>query len=236
MTDNGSKWVPIAPSTSSVVVSNQWEGKTWTPIGDSITDINELTQSTNKYHFYVKQKLNMATINAYGFSGFNLAGTPGSNSIVGRIGEAPMADLFTVFGGTNDYSNDKLPGTITSTDTNTVYGALHTICQSLITTKPDAKYALFTPLRRSNMWSASSGVITAGRSTSPNGLSIEIIADIVLEVGAYYSIPVLDLCRRSGIEPSFDAHKTRYMPDGLHPNNVGHQRLADVIAEFIKML
>lgn len=233
---NGQLLFDGAPATTPVSIANQWEGKKWVVVGDSISD-SEFDTMNNKYHFYVKPKLNIATIYDHAQAGATIAKGTNTNNMVDIINTITTADLITVFGGTNDYGTGKQSGTIDSTDTTTIYGALHHICQRMINYHPNAKYALFTPLRRSNNWASSTGVIKDGRGISgASGLTLENIADIVLEVGEYYSIPVLDLLRKSGIEPSFTTHKDLYMPDGLHPNSTGHERISNVVAEFLRTL
>ncbi|WP_127531252.1 SGNH/GDSL hydrolase family protein [Paenibacillus kobensis] len=38
------------------------------------------------------------------------------------------------------------------------------------------------------------------------------------------------------MQPKLQIVKARYMPDGLHPNDVGHQLLAQRIAPFLETL
>lgn len=233
------EWKPLNESSTGETGStdNQWVGKTWVPLGDSITDPNAYEASYTKYHVFVSQKLGMASVTPRGYSGATIAKASNGNDLVSKIDIIPNADLITSFGGTNDYGTGKVAGDINSTDINTIYGALHHICQRMITNHPSSKYALFTPLRRSDIWGASTGVIKLGRApNSTTGLTLVNIADIVLEVGAYYSIPTLDLLRKSGIEPSFTQHKDLYMPDGIHPNTAGHERMSNVIVEFLKTI
>ena len=60
--------------------------------------------------------------------------------------------------------------------------------------------------------------------------------DAIIEIAAFYSIPVLDLFRVSGIQSRVPELKERYIPDGLHPNDAGHVILTNKIAQFIKNL
>ena len=57
-----------------------------------------------------------------------------------------------------------------------------------------------------------------------------------LEVAAYYAIPVLDLWSLSGIQPRVDVLMEKYCPDGLHPNDAGHERMAAVIGAYLENL
>ena len=51
-----------------------------------------------------------------------------------------------------------------------------------------------------------------------------------------FAVPVLDLFRVSGIQPSVPALREAYMPDGLHPNDAGHAKIADKLIGFLQTL
>ena len=48
----------------------------------------------------------------------------------------------------------------------------------------------------------------------------------------YYDLPVLDLYATGGMQPEVDTLRELYMPDGLHPNDAGHE----IIAAKLEML
>ena len=60
--------------------------------------------------------------------------------------------------------------------------------------------------------------------------------DILMEVAAYYAIPVLDLWATSGMQPEVEACREHLMPDGLHPSDEGHAIIAHRLGEFLKTL
>jgi len=47
---------------------------------------------------------------------------------------------------------------------------------------------------------------------------------------------VLDLYATSGLQPRVPIIQQTYMPDGLHPNDAGHEILAEKIAQFLQTL
>lgn len=63
---------------------------------------------------------------------------------------------------------------------------------------------------------------------------LKTYVDIIREVAEYYSLPVLDLYKNSGMQPKVPVIRETYIPDGLHPNDKGHMIIADKIAEFLK--
>lgn len=60
--------------------------------------------------------------------------------------------------------------------------------------------------------------------------------DAILEVAGYYSIPVLDLYRISGIQPAVPVLRAKYAPDGLHPNENGHMLIYRKLRNFLALL
>jgi len=57
---------------------------------------------------------------------------------------------------------------------------------------------------------------------------------IIREVAEKYSLPVLDLFRTSGIYPTVQTVRDAYLPDGLHPNDLGHAKLAGIVEQFLR--
>ena len=55
-------------------------------------------------------------------------------------------------------------------------------------------------------------------------------------VAEYYSFPVLDLWASSGLQPHVDVIREKMMPDGLHPSDPGHARIAERLYNFMKSL
>lgn len=218
---------------------SKWQGKTWNAIGDSITEPNSRTNIN--YHGYIKQKIG-CNVNNYGVSGtgyFTPSTNGGTNQIPNRISNmSNSADLITVFAGTNDWSQvgkTLVMGSFGDTDSNvSFYGAVDNVISQLITKHPTKTIAVFTPLPRSNSFN---GAVNSA------GVSLQQISDAIIQVCAKYSIPVLDLYRCSGLFPwNTDANNYYFTapgsgsPDGLHPNDLGHQKIADKILAFLNTL
>ena len=49
-------------------------------------------------------------------------------------------------------------------------------------------------------------------------------------------MPVLDLFKISGIQPSLEIHRKKYMPDGLHPSDDGARIIASLLLKFLNTL
>lgn len=150
-----------------------------------------------------------------------------------RLAEMPAdLDLIIVFGGTNDYGHGDAPlGDMHSTSEYSFYGALHHLIQKAITRYPDAQLVFMTPLHR--LSECELGVNEYGvRREVP----LEAYVKAITDVCGYYGVPVLDLFRTSGIQPCFPVLRERYMPDGLHPNDAGHRKIAARLESFLKAL
>lgn len=141
------------------------------------------------------------------------------------------ADVVIVFGGTNDQGHGDAPlGKPDSRDEGTFRGALNVLCENLINAFPKAGIVFITPLHRLNEdadWN-SFGV----RNAAP----LSGYCDIIKEICPKYSIPVFDAYSELGINPVFEVQKEIYMPDGLHPSDNGHERLADYIISKLRAM
>ena len=49
-------------------------------------------------------------------------------------------------------------------------------------------------------------------------------------------VPVVDLYNTCKIDPNDAVSKETLCPDGLHPNDLGHQRIADKLIGFLRTL
>ena len=203
-------------------------------IGDSITEGCGVAVSENKF---VNRIASMGAIcRNYGLSGTRIARQhkPSEHPQLDMYFESrldtmdPDADLVMVFGGTNDMGHgDAEIGDMNDRTVDTFYGAMHSLCISLINKYPTAKIVFMTPL---HCWYENNP-----RACGKPGLLIDYV-NAVREVAQYYSLPVLDLYACSGLQCAVPIIKEMYVPDGLHPNDAGHALLAERISSFIACL
>ena len=208
-------------------------------LGDSITEGCGTTDfATKPFHQLIAKKYGMAAARNYGIGGTRLAkqSKPSANErwdldFCSRFSEMDDdASLIVVFGGTNDFGHGDAPiGTAADRTPDTFYGACHYLMSGLINKYPDAKIVFMTPLHR----------ISEENVVKENGLDGVKLVDyvnIIKEVAEFYSLPVLDLWSVSGLQPRVDIIKQKYVPDGLHPNDLGHEKMAEVIGAYLKAL
>jgi lysophospholipase L1-like esterase len=207
-------------------------------LGDSITQGVGADKQENRYTDVV-QKLTGATVNNYGISGTRIARQVkpynemfDNNDFIKRVETMDKdADIVFIFGGTNDYGHGDAPiGTPEDRDIYTFYGAMHTLCKRLLELYPGKPVVIMTPLHRLNEENV--GLDRNGNEKAP----LKTYVDIIREVAEIYSLPVLDLYKTSGMQPSVDIIRERFMPDGLHPSTEGHALLAKKIVSFINCL
>ena len=207
-----------------ILCTNFWNGKTWNVLGDSIT-FGAKTKLT--YHAYLKEKLNIATVNNYGISGSTIAvnsNATGDGMCVRYANMNNNADIISVAGGVNDHGLNTPLGDISSTDNKTFYGALKILCEGLLTKYPLKTIFFITPMHYTDFFS--------GDTTNSLKLSLTDYVDAIIEVCRMYSIPVLDNYSNIGIYPKNSTQKSIYTADGLHPNEEGHKKIANEILKF----
>lgn len=145
----------------------------------------------------------------------------------------PDADLVVVFGGTNDYGHGDAPmGTPADTTPDTFWGALHTLYTTLQARYPGKPVVVLTPLHRSI---EDNPLGDPPVKPVPGSLLPEYVAAIRTRA-AEFGLPVLDLYETSFITPADPVILEGYIPDGLHPNDRGHQVLTEEISRFLHSL
>ena len=150
------------------------------------------------------------------------------NSYCERYGKMEDdTDIVLVFGGTNDYGHGDAPfGCFEDRTMDTYCGAVHYLMRGLIEKYPAAQIVFLTPMHREN----------ENVPNKSNNLPLKAYVDKIRETAEFYSIPVLDLYAAGGICPDIPAQKEMFVPDGLHPNDAGAEKLAKKIKSFLETL
>lgn len=206
-------------------------------LGDSITE-GAGTSSHDKMFTMLIEREYGAICQNYGIGGTRIARqkTPTEEKwdrdFISRVPEMDNdADIVVVFGGTNDFGHGDAPlGTMSDRTPYTFYGALHCLYTALTEKYPDVPVVILTPLHRLNEDSPK-----GDNKPEPVGTLKEYV-NIIREVAEYYSFPVLDLFKESGLQPKVPVIQKKYIPDGLHPNDAGNAILAHKIARFLETL
>ena len=206
-------------------------------LGDSITE-GAGTSSHDKMFTMLIEREYGAICQNYGIGGTRIARqkTPTEEKwdrdFISRVPEMDNdADIVVVFGGTNDFGHGDAPlGTMNDRTPYTFYGALHCLYTALVEKYPDVPVVILTPLHR---WNEDS---PKGDNKPETVGTLKEYVNIIREVAEYYSLPVLDLFKESGLQPKIPVIQQKYVPDGLHPNDDGNAILAHKIARFLETL
>lgn len=211
-------------------------------LGDSITEKYNASAPEFIYHGVLKEMAGFSEVRNYGISGtrYAIQQVIGSgdyafvdlNSFSERFDKMDDdADLILVFGGTNDYGHGDAPiGKFSDRDPHTFYGACHYLYSGLIKKYLGKKIVILTPTHRVGELEKSKDA----RVKEDNTLLDYVNA--IREVAEYYSLPVCDLFKNSGIQPEIPEVREAFMPDGLHPNDAGHRKIAECIYSYLKTL
>lgn len=212
-------------------------------LGDSITEGVGTSGQEHIYLNILRESVGLAEARNYGISGTRYAIQKGTksrpkddyvdvNSFSERFDKMEDdADIIVVFGGTNDYGHGDAPlGKFSDCTPDTFYGACHYLYSGLVRKYLGKTIVIMTPLHRCNELSE------YGEAKEKRCGSLKEYVNIIREVAEYYSIPILDLYANSGLQPEVEEIKNTYIPDGLHPNDLGHQILAHKLEAFLQRL
>ncbi|MFV5370030.1 phage tail fiber protein [Acinetobacter junii] len=220
----------IEAQISSIDAVSPLTGLSWAVIGDSITEHNFRTHKN--YHDYVSDMVGGMTIYNYGTSsnGWNdKANTPN------LISENP--DIVTVFLGTNDFGVRARPlGSFgDGTGVETVAGSINLLLTNLVNKFPTKRLAILLPIPRYNSYGINGGTANA------YGTTLRQISELIVQYANHYGIPYLDLYNASGLAVYNSLANSYYFtypggttPDGVHPNDLGHQVIARKVKRFLE--
>ncbi len=210
-------------------------------LGDSITEGVGTSGPEHIYTHLIESRCHLRRANNYGISGTRIARQlhpldtqPESfqRDFCSRVKEMdPAADAVVVFGGTNDFGHGDAPiGTPDDRSSDTFYGACHVLMSSLVERYPGKPVVICTPLHRMNEEDP------CGDNKSAPVATLSEYTRILCEVARWYGLPVLDLGGVTGIQPRNPVLCRALCPDGLHPNDAGHEIIASRIAGFLSTL
>ncbi|MBQ9730025.1 MAG: SGNH/GDSL hydrolase family protein [Clostridia bacterium] len=213
------------------------DGKVCLFLGDSITE-GVGASSVEKCFVSLIQHRNMeASVYNFGVGGTRIAPQHEVLALGGERNDFNYraqfmpegADLVCVFGGTNDYWHGDAPfGKFGDRTSETFCGSLYTLSEYLINRYPNARIVFFTPLHRNDEFTLV--------PKADGEFTLRDYVNAIKQNAEYFSFPVLDLWQVSGIQPCVEIMQKEYMPDGLHPNDKGYERLASLVQKFIENL
>ena len=105
----------------------------------------------------------------------------------------------------------------------------------LAVNRPNTKVITMTPLKR---YYRGGGTTWHNAQTTPNnkGQLLQDYVRAVKEVSNMYGVPCVDLHNESGLNPEIEVVRNKFIPDGLHPNEVGSEKMYGVILDKLRPL
>lgn len=222
----GSTPTPVLVSedySHSLAKPFNFSGKASVWFGDSITygmsspDVNtpSLHYTANGYVKLFSDSVGMTNVNR-AISGTTFADTVDTNSILNRVlAYTTPKDFVFVAGGTNDHSLNKPLGALGDTTGETVYGALHVICQHFKTNYATSQVIFITPLEKTRDY--------------PNQVApLDSYRKAVYEMAVINGYSVVD-GRKIGFPSDKGAFADLLISDGVHPSELGHEHYAKTL-------
>lgn len=229
-----------------LTASHPWEGKRIAYLGDSITDPKILPEDKH-YWAYLQEWLNTETY-VYGISGHQWTHLTGQAEKLKKE-HGDNVDAIMIFLGTNDYNSGVPLGEWFSYTTETVNangkmverrrrtpifdestfrGRINYALDSLKRIYPSKQIVLLTPIHRGPAEFSKSNVQPHEDFCNSCGEYLDAYIEVLKEASGIWSVPVIDIYSLCGLLPSRAEHSI-YVPGGhdyLHPNQLGHHRLA----------
>jgi len=240
----------VLVSQAEKTLGSQWAGKKAAYLGDSMTDPNT-SYTTRLYWQYLKELLDLDHV-VYARSGFQWTGI---KQMAQRLyaDHGDSIDAVFIWAGTNEYNHgvpigDFFTETMQQTNHNgtevmrkfrtpifsdsTFCGRINMVMDFLKTHYPTKQIVIFTPIHRGFATFGSRNVQPAENFANSLGLFLETYVDVLKRAGEIWSVPVIDLYSLSGLYPLSDQHAIYFANaerDLLHPNALGHYRIAKTI-------
>ncbi len=201
-----------SPSFSTI------KDKKWVIFGDSFS-----YTLASGYPYYVIQKTGMTGTVTHGVSGhrWDNQKTVLDGLIAGNANYFDDFDIVSILLGANDFAGNWALGTFYSakTDAN-VAGYIKYFIETILTSNPNIKLYIMTSTEGNGM-----GVTY--KAANSLGWTLNDLSVLIGQIAAYYSVEVIDLYSLS--EFNLLTIPT-YTSDNLHPNAVGAEKLATIIA------
>lgn len=227
------RFIKIIPETQSNYDLSANNNLTF--VGDSITYGLHASDSSHSYPSIISKNANITVYNE-GVS--NSTWQNGSaNDTISLVSRSKSIDFtrgntVVLFAGTNDFAQSLPIGALTDTTDKTMLGAINLVIQNIYGKNSAADIRLILPMWRARINDTNTPVDI---ENTANGIGkyLKDYNDAIMSVGEYYHFPVLDLYHVFGINK---LNYANWLADGLHPNDAGYAKLANIIGNFIARL
>lgn len=251
----------IMPAAAQQAFTHPWQGKRVAYLGDSITDPRNKA-AKKKYWNWLQDWLGI-TPYVYAVSGRQWNDIPRQATQL-KQEHGDDVDAILVFVGTNDYNNAVPLGRwwdermesveyghgyvkrkedrmrrIPVMDKDTYRGRINIALDSLKRIYPTKQIVLLTPIHRAGFYANDKNWQCAEDYANRCGEYLDAYVKATCEAGGVWAVPVVDLYSLCGLMPMLDEHAqyfNRADTDRLHPNDSGHERIAQTLMYQLMML
>lgn len=200
--------------------------------GDSITFGVHASDSNHSYPAVISRNAGITVYNE-GVSSATWQNGSGNDAISlvtrSKSIDFTRGNTIVLFAGTNDFAQALPIGKLTDTTDKTMLGAINTVINNIYAKNPMADIRLVLPMWRARINDANTPVDIES-TTNSIGKYLKDYNEAIMSVGEHYHFPVLDLYHVFGINK---LNYANWLADGLHPNDAGYAKLANIIGNFI---
>ena len=202
----------------------------YTAYGDSITDIYQ-DEGITKYPELMKTRFSLSAVNNFGISSSCLARRDeqkvlsGVENILQHSDKNKTSQIVTICYGTNDWYCGVKLGSMDDTDTSTYWGAFNTAVKKLREDNPSVEIIVLSPIWRDDVLN-NNGSGSAPYYKNKTGVTLGEYVDEIEKMCAANSVRFVNLYSDMGVRPQT---VSLYTSDGLHPNQKGHIRIANLL-------
>lgn len=239
------------PIAAQFTFQHPWQNKKVAYFGDSITDPRN--KAANKKYWALLQEWLGITPYVYGVSGRQWNDIPRQADLCWQQ-HGDSIDAIIIFMGTNDYNKgvplgewytekeEMVEAAIGQPKTlqkrmrrtpdmnkDTYRGRINIALDKVKRMYPTKQIVILTPIHRGGFYPNEKNWQPTEDYTNLCGLYLSAYVEASKEAADVWAVPVIDWSATSGLFPLMDEHVPYYNngdTDRLHPNNLGHERLA----------
>lgn len=190
------------------------KSKTIGTIGDSIANGSQAkTNFTDMLAKKIKAKATNLSV-----SGATMSNVK-ENSIYSQANKI-NGDLIIIQGTHNDWINDIDIGA-DKTNVQTFYGAFYSAIKTIKKNNPKSKLIVITPTKQ--CYIVDKKIKRKDIDRNKLGLTLKDYVDAQIDICNELDVPIYDAYNSTQFKPNLPSYRKSSMPDGLHPNQKGHE-------------
>lgn len=214
-------------------------------LGDSITEGSGVENQENRFDNRIFKMCELSAANRYAISGSRIAHQihPSEKPrydlcFCGRAYDMDeTADMVIVYGGVNDFIHGDAPfGEIGDTTPATYCGGVYFLMNYLRETYGNKPIIFMTPARMFLRKEVSDLIPSTHAKKLTKGKPLIDYVEVILQTSKQFDIHILNLYKELGIDPHNPEDFETYTMDGLHFNDIGHEKIANLLKNFIESI